>query len=261
MLPAVIQQAQDSTTEDSYLGNHRLAVMISEHLNIKVSHETINRIRGLLHYKYQTPRHRPAMTPVHIQNRLDFCTEALNGTINWVGDVIITDESRFSLTDYSRRLWVQRGAFREATMLEKPKFKKSFMCWGAIGKGYKSPLIFIDGNLNAEKYCSMLEENHIFEKIREAKPESDVKFQQDGASCHTAKKTKKAIEQQMPLVPWPANSPDLSVIEDVSGIMKTKVAERAPKDMPMLKTALIQEWDAIPQETIDRLIESTPARF
>jgi hypothetical protein len=102
MLPAVIQQVQDSTTEDPYLGNHRLAVMISEHLNNKVSHETIDRIRGLLHYKYKTPHHRPAMTPVHVQNRLDFCTEALNGTINWAGDVIITDESRFSLTDDSR---------------------------------------------------------------------------------------------------------------------------------------------------------------
>jgi hypothetical protein len=48
MLPAVIQQVQDSTTEDPYVGNHRAAVMISEHFNIKVSHETINRICGLL---------------------------------------------------------------------------------------------------------------------------------------------------------------------------------------------------------------------
>jgi hypothetical protein len=102
MLPAVIQQVHDSTTEDPYLGNPQSAVMISEHLNIKVSHETINRIRGLLHYKYKTPYHRPAMAPVHVQNRMDFCTEALNGTINWAGDVIITDESRFSLTDDSR---------------------------------------------------------------------------------------------------------------------------------------------------------------
>jgi hypothetical protein len=31
--------------------------------------------------------------------------------------------------------------------------------------------------------------------------------------------------------------------------------------MPTLARILIEEWDAIPQETIDSLIESTPARF
>jgi transposase len=235
--------------------------MISQDLNITLSHDTINKIRGLLHYRYQTPHYRPATTSTQIQRRMDFCTEALTGSVDWAADVIITDESRFGLYDDSRRLWVQRGVFRETTTKPKPKFQKTFMCWGAVGKGYKSQLIFVDGNLNAEKYCQMLKDNRIFETIREAKPGDTVRFQQDGAPCHTAKQTKKFIEEQMPTVPWPANSPDLSVIENVWGILKYKAAERAPKDMPSLKRVLLEEWDAIPQATIDSLIESTPSRF
>jgi hypothetical protein len=78
------------------------------------------------------------MTSIPIQKRMDFCNEALKGSIDWAGDVIITDESRFGLYDDSRRLWVQRGTFRDSTTKPKPKFQKSFMCWGAVGKGYKS---------------------------------------------------------------------------------------------------------------------------
>jgi transposase len=119
----------------------------------------------------------------------------------------------------------------------------------------------VERTLNAEKYSQKLKDNCIFESIREAKPGSLVRFQQDGASCHTAKQTRKFIEDQIPLVEWPPNSPDLSVIENVWAILKNKVSARAPKDMQSLKNVLLEEWDSIPQATIDSLIESIPIRF
>jgi transposase len=261
MTPEVIEHVQQSTVDDPYLGSHRLAEQIGRDLGVPISHETINRIRALLHYRYQVPSTRPLLSPLQIQNRLNFCEEALRGSINWGGDVIISDESRFGLYDDSRRLWVQRGIFREKASKAKPKFRKSFMCWAAIGKGYKSRLIFIDGNLDAKKYREMLETNHILEDIKAAVPADKVRFQQDGAPCHTAKATVKFIEKIVPVVKWPANSPDLSVIENLWAILKIKVIERAPKDMASLKAVLIEEWNAISQQTIDHLIESTPARF
>jgi hypothetical protein len=69
------------------------------------------------------------------------------------------------------------------------------------------------------------------------------------------------IESKVPLVKWPSNSPDLSVIDNLWVILKIKVAQLAPKDMASLKAVLMEEWNAITQEIIDHLMESTATRF
>jgi ribosomal protein S7 len=134
------------------------------------------------------------------------------------------------------------------------------MCW-AVGKGYKIPLIFVKGNLNGETYREKFKNNHIFEKIWETKSENDARFQQDGTSCHAAKKTVKVIEEQMTLVEWWPNLPGISVLENVLAILKRKVYERVPKDMPSLEAAFREEWEAISQDMLDNLMESAPSRL
>jgi hypothetical protein len=135
------------------------------------------------------------------------------------------------------------------------------MFWGAVSKGYKSSLLFIDGNLKAEKYRETLKNNPFFETIWQATPDNDVHFQQNGTGCYTAKKTVEFIKEQMPLVKWPPNSPDLSVIENIWAILKTKVAQKIPKDMPSLKAVVLEEWEAISQDVLESLTESAPSRF
>jgi hypothetical protein len=138
------------------------------------------------------------------------------------------------------------------------------MVWGAVGLGYKSELIFIDGTLNSQGYIDFLKDNAIFDEMKRVFGDRALHFQQDGASSHTAKKTKKyfEVEAQVDLIPdWPANSPDLSIIENVWGMMKKAIAPRDPKSIDELKTMLKEEWDAIPQAKIDDLIRSTPERM
>jgi transposase len=136
------------------------------------------------------------------------------------------------------------------------------MVWGCVGLGFKSELIFIDGTLNGEGYRQMLAENHIIESIKQAFPEKIVSFQQDGAPAHRARETIKSIKKEIDLIEnWPPNSPDLSIIENCWGIMKDRVAARCPKSLPELKTALIEEWNALDQTMIDHMISTTPERF
>lgn len=98
-----------------------------------MSPETVNRIRKLLRFTYASPRVRPRLTPGQIAKRLKFCQEGLTREINWAGDVIISDESRFGLFDDSPRIWLQRGAYNEKTFRGREKFTKTFMAWGAAG--------------------------------------------------------------------------------------------------------------------------------
>jgi hypothetical protein len=44
-------------------------------------------------------------------------------------------------------------------------------------------------------------------------------------------------------------------------MMKLAIAPRDPKSIDELKRKLKEEWDAIPQESIDYLIRSTPERM
>jgi hypothetical protein len=79
--------------------------------------------------------------------------EAPNNTIELAHNVIPIDESRWAMTDDSRRCRIQ--------MRDTVKSEKSSVCRGSVGK---SPLIFIEGV-------------PVFEKVREAKLESEVKLQ------------------------------------------------------------------------------------
>ena len=67
---------------------------------------------------------------------------------------------------------------------------------------------------------------------------------------------------------FPANTPDLNPIENVSHIFKQRLRKRFAEDEQArphtedaLWEAMREEWDAIPQSTIDRLVDGMPRRI
>jgi hypothetical protein len=136
------------------------------------------------------------------------------------------------------------------------------MVWAAIGRNFKSPLVFFDETINAETYQKMLKENKIFDKIKQCFNGSEVYFQQDGAKPHTAKSTIKYIEEEIKLIrDLPLNSPAISPIEMLWAILKRIIAERQPKTLDELRTVLVEEWEKLPMVMINNLIESIPNRL
>ena len=96
---------------------------------------------------------------------------------------------------------------------------------------------------------------------------STAMFQQDGASCHMSKNTTKWLDKKLPSGwsytgrgEWPPNSPDLNPIENLWAILKDRVTERQPKNEDELCKVLEEEWWAIPQSFIQRLIDTMDER-
>jgi hypothetical protein len=90
------------------------------------------------------------------------------------------------------------------------------MLGDSAGLGSKSPSIFSEGIRNAAGYRTMLSANSIFMGMKDQFAGHWIWFQQDGAPAYTAKTRRKFIQEQIGLIQnWPANSPDLSVIENV----------------------------------------------
>ena len=60
---------------------------------------------------------------------------------------------------------------------------------------------------------------------------------------------------------WPANSPDLSPIENLWGFLKVKVAKRSPATVSDLKMILKEECENISVEYLQSLVRSMPKRL
>jgi transposase len=86
-------------------------------------------------------------------------------------------------------------------------------------------------------------------------------FQHDGARPHTAALTQAFLqEEDVHVLDWVPYSPDFNPIEHLWDILGRKVAEREPQTRHDLIHFLTEEWEAIPQDRIRRLIQSMRKR-
>jgi hypothetical protein len=262
IIPTILTFIEEETLINPSSGSHRLAHQILANFGIPVSQTTVSSLRHLLKFRFQKPRTTQNLTETQIQKRIEFCTHNLTNEIDWSSNVIISDESRFSMVDDSRRRWIRRGVYLSNTFQKKSKFSKSLMVWACIGKNFKSPLIFIEGNLNTDGYIQMLRNNNVFDTISESLNSETVYFQQDGATCHTSKRSIEYIKEHIQLIEnWPSNSPDLSPIENLWAILKLRLQEKAFATLDELKILMIQEWDSLEISLINSLIDKIPERM
>ena len=97
-------------------------------------------------------------------------------------------------------------------------------------------------------------------------PNGDGVFQDDNAPIHTAGVIKSWYaehEEDFSHLPWPAQSPDLNIIEPLWSILEARIRSvfPPPSSLKALEKLLIQEWYNIPLETIQKLYDSIPRRI
>ncbi len=92
--------------------------------------------------------------------------------------------------------------------------------------------------------------------------DADFIFQQDLAPAHSAKATSTWFKDHgIPVLNWPANSPDLNPIENLWGIVKRKMQNARPNNAEELKATIRATWALITPEQCHRLIDSMPRRI
>ncbi|RZB89833.1 DDE 3 and/or HTH Tnp Tc3 2 domain containing protein, partial [Asbolus verrucosus] len=137
----------------------------------------------------------------------------------------------------------------------------SFLVWGAICYGSRSPLVVIPGTLNANRFVDYVLEPVLIPYLQGL---VNPIFQQDNARPHIARVAMEFLNNaNVDLLPWPSRSPDLSPIEHVWDMVGRKINDLQPPpgSIDILQRRIIEAWDSIPQATIDSLILSMPNRL
>ena len=74
-------------------------------------------------------------------------------------------------------------------------------------------------------------------------------MQQDNDPKHMAKSTKKWLEdKKVKVLPWPSQSPDLNIIENLWVDLKRAVHDRGPRNLQELERVCPEEWSKIKKE-------------
>ena len=147
----------------------------------------------------------------------------ISENLDW-SKVIFTDKARFSLSgpdDF--RTWT--SSTEEDLRVTKNMGRGGVLVWGLITSDGIFEVWRIQKKLNAENYSSFIVEDvlPVIEDIEDKMGRKYI-FQQDNAGCHTARRTKRAFENNgIKPIDWPARSPDLSPIENMWHLTKTMV--------------------------------------
>ena len=157
--------------------------------------------------------------------------------------------------------WIKKG---DKLYAFQGKFPFSIMVWGGIVGSTKTTLIKCPKIFNAASYVQMLQDNGIVDFVQDG--ETSI-IQQDCARCHTALSTRQwfASKNITLLEGWPANSPDLSPIEQIWGIAKRYIIQRFGMRNPIpneqLENAVFEAYERIEPQTIAVLTKSVKYRI
>ena len=132
------------------------------------------------------------------------------------------------------------------------------MIWGAITARGVGPLVIVDNTLDADGYKKILKAQAIpFCLDLEKNYGEDIIFQQDNAPCHRAKSVEKFIEEcGLKTTEWPARSADISPIERIWSVVKSRLSklDQKPSNLEELKQKIHEIWNSIEPEICNRVV-------
>lgn len=142
-----------------------------------------------------------------------------------------------------------------------PKF--SLMIWGCITFDGVGTVTVLDGNINAQKYINIIDKQ-LWPVIARHFPRNNYIFQDDNAPIHRARIVQEfKVQNNMHSMVWPAQSPDLDIIENIWLRLKRELKNGNETFMckNQLEAAIRRIWVNNPTDYVQSLYRSIPRRI
>jgi len=237
-----------------------------------ISTDTVRRTLARYGYVQYKAWKKPYIKPDHRKARLAFARQCQHYTADMWKKVLFSDESSFVIGQtFGRQTAIRKKGELPNIHHMQSTFRQgrdAIMVWGGIWGTGKTQLYIHNPDkdpgtgkrpaINGEKYVEILKDNIVSPLIQE-----NLTFQQDGAPIHKCKVVQDWIaEEQIPVLIWPASSPDLNPIEHIWAHMKRTIFKKFPGSRPCedMIEILQQVWDEIDEDMLDSYFQSMPAR-
>ncbi|KJZ68152.1 hypothetical protein HIM_12456 [Hirsutella minnesotensis 3608] len=208
--------------------------------------------------------------------RLQFA-QGWEGEEEELAETIFSDECSVQNAPNNPNSWVFRKAYERfqravvnITTHGKPTI--SLMVWAGIWRGGRTKLVIMERDQAAKR------KGYTARSYRKALSEGLLpvydgtrRFQQDNAKIHVAGGTPEWLQLHgIEYIDWPPHSPDLNPIEHMWKALKDKLGAICPHlhefrkneaSIAKLTEYLHLAWEALPQDLVDRLIDSVPRRL
>jgi len=232
--------------------------------NIAASRSTINKRLVSTKLRSYRPAVRIPLGPAHKAAWVQWCQEHADWTEDQWRSVMWSDESRFCMDFHDGRIRVRRmpsERFVDGCMVEHDHYGGgSVMMWWEITATGRTALIRVNGMLTGQRYV-----DEILPTVAEwFQRHPGLLLQQDNARPHTARVSMQYLQQHnIPVLPWPARSPDLSPIEHLWDVLGRRIREEYEEPaatLDQLAQWLTDQWNQVPQAEIAKLTSSMPRR-
>ena len=236
--------------------------LLSKGANVSISTISRRLSKEFLLKSYK-PAKKPRLTSRMKKKRLEFAKEHIDWSVRDWKKVLFSDESTFQQFTV-RKNYVRRPVgkrFNEKYTISTTKHPPSQMIWGAMSANGTAGLYFLKPGttMNGVKYAELLKD-----KLPTHMPIHETSiFMHDGAPCHRSQIVKKFLtDNQINVLNWPGNSPDLNPIENLWSRMKDLVAQKQPQSCSKLINIIKEVWvKEISTEYCESLISSMPRRL
>lgn len=216
-------------------------------------------------YDWKAAAKKPRLSIKQKKDRMAFCKEHKSwGPDKW-RSVVFSDEMNIEVDNRKGRVMLRRMAhekYNDDCILKRTKQGSgSIGIWACMHySGVKFFKIF-DGRLNAVRYIEILEDC-LQPQLDFAGGKEHTIFQQDNAPCHRANVCIEWFsEQEINILKWPANSPDLNCIENLWSWLDKQIATEEPRSKDHLIEIVTKHLNNVPIDIVKNLIDSMPRRI